>query len=515
MFYSFFFKFMVSVTEYRRRATALATVGGGLAMFMPRWQPHLPDKFGAYQPYTYKAWHGGTEVAYKKYKYGKLDSSSSNAPKNMAPVPKRRAPATPPDSARRGAPRRRVVVQSVSVPVRRQAARKVKKINVNMSRVRRVGKRRYPPRRTRGGVLTSVSSGYFSTPRGRRHTLDRYAKLGYVIACEQGGTITTTAAAKANSVMIAHSTFSKPALVNVVAYAMAKMLAIKINRCFTTYNDRVSNIGTKLTIYYRSIPTGAISNFNFTFVAASTWLDIVSQLTAWLNLTSSDSTIWAELVFEERTISTDVNQYIKLCHLDLSRAKFHIYAKANLKLQNQTKGATSESDVVDNVPLFGKSYQGTGNYFMYKNDKPVIAGEIGDYEMFVTTGFNCVFTDSFNSVDNLTSLREPPPKSMFVRVKTDGKAHLDPGSIKTSTMTDYLTVSMANLLRIISGVNLSESQTNAGKFRFFLLEKMLQYTATTDANAINVAYEHDIKHGCICVCSKITPSHFEVVNIPL
>lgn len=61
----------------------------------------------------------------------------------------------------------------------------------------------------------------------------------------------------------------------------------------------------------------------------------------------------------------DANGFTRL-DIDLRRCKFDIYVKSSLKIQNRTVNtdANNEADDVDNVPLYGKQFEGSGNYVL-------------------------------------------------------------------------------------------------------------------------------------------------------
>jgi len=54
----------------------------------------------------------------------------------------------------------------------------------------------------------------------------------------------------------------------------------------------------------------------------------------------------------------------KRFQIDLSKCRIHLYAKSSLKLQNRTVNlnANNDDEDVDNVPLYVKSYFGSGNF---------------------------------------------------------------------------------------------------------------------------------------------------------
>jgi len=194
-----------------------------------------------------------------------------------------------------------------------------------------------------------------------------------------------------------------------------------------------------------------------------------------------------------------------------------LYSKASLKLQNRTRGGSIESDAVDNIPLYGKCYEGSGNYFSYYRDTFGATAPFspnGENTTFVVNNAYCTFDNGLAVADNsnVQTLREPPPGTMFDRVKKTGKAHLDPGMIKTSVLTASKKFSFNALQRYLGVNRAQENQQNMniGKYRFFLLEKMVHAEADTAENQIQVAWEHDIKLAAIVTCPSATVSHYMI-----
>lgn len=445
-------------------------------------------------------------VAYKAYK-SIPHSSSSNAPM------KRKTPPSPPKTPKRKATRSavnrnrrsRMVVSSVSIPRRRMVANK-KVVNRMLTR-RKSYRKKYGGK----GLRTTISGGYFGKGSAKKNILDYYAKYGFVLAKESGFNITTTAAEAANSVIVGHAAYGKRTMRDIVSLAMTKMIAVKLNKPFNALQQVVSTLGFRITIFYRDVQTGAISTNVVTSASTATWNDVRTNIGDTLAATSKTSVIWSALRYEERTTAATPSDYVLLLELDLLKAKIDLYSKGSLKIQNRTRESAVDSTAVDNVPLFGKFYEGSGNYFLYKNDTTQ------DYTPFIASTAYNTFNDKVNAGKTFQSLREPPPKTAFYRVSKEGKAHLDPGMIKTSVLTYRKKLSLNAAIRIIGVDNtdtIQHNNINYGKFRFFILEKMLQSSATTDINGINVAVEHDQKLAGICTCPKSVNSHFLLDQTP-
>lgn len=452
------------------------------------------------------------------------DSSSSNAP--MAPLVRKRkyqAPPTPGTGRRNPRNvRRRTVVSSVSIPVRRrQFQRPQKKRMMRSKLLRRKKYRRGPPRR-RGSVLTSISSGFFSKGTSYKKKLEYYAKYGVVVAAEKGERVVGSLAGAGppatyttNSVMIGHANYSKEELIQCASFAITKMLATKLNRMFVTLQEPITtSYGSRVTISYKNSITGNLLNHVQVFASTAKWQDVANQLKVWMQSYDSDETIWLKIVYEHALNSTNTQWYPDLT-LDATKMRFQFYNKSALKIQNSTRGESVEADAVDNIPLYGKSYEGSGNYVVYHNDN-----DGGDAQIMVFRhNQNApLYTRRFGQGEpQVGALIEPPPKNVFRRVSKDGKAHLDPGSIKTSILEHSLNISVYQFLKTIQGAGIlagPQLNINKGKFRFFILEKMIQSINTIGANSITVNVELDSKTGCVCSCPKVTPTNLYVNQVP-
>jgi len=515
--------------SFRRFATGMAAVGGVLSTIP---FGHVPGEVGLYKPYKYKAWHGLDEVGYKKVSSWPVHSSSSNATKKMAKVRtsrRRQVPPTPITPRVRyggSAPRTgrsRMLASYVAVPARNR--RTANRKSVMKNKIKRRKSRKYRP--VRGGKMrTSISAGFFAAPKSRKGIFDYYARKGIVTATEQGflleamfnsGTPDTNFA---QSLFFGHSTFNKKSLVKTASYALTKMIATKLGKAYNQGLDPVSNLGHRITISYRNTFTGdnEATALSATFSGATiTWDAMAAQFQTWLNLaTAGAETLWSKLVYEERTTAAVASDYVNLLTLDLTTCRFSFHSKSALKVQNRTRGASIESDAVDNVPIYGKSYEGYGNYFSYFQDK---VSDQGENFAPCTDNDACSFGagTSFKPADSLNTLREPPPGCMFHNVQKTGNAHLDPGMIKTSLLTSAKSCTLKQLQSYLNKDRISNGSqlVTIGKYRFFLLEKMVQAEASTQENRLRVAVEIDIKQAAICTCAKFAATHYIVQSNPL
>lgn len=457
----------------------------------------------------------GVAKASKAFKYAhfahagyKLASGAINSflekKKEMAPTSRQ---------SRSRTPSRRAM--SMDAPKTPQLA------GVKRSRQLTIGSRRSrsrtpAPRLRRSVQFTgSKSAGKFEKGTNNVHDLDKYAQAGVVIAREFGDIQKTTGIEKAQSIMIGHSLFHANQLRNDIAVALTKMVFTKMQHQIRDFADVIvtnTGITMKLTwIRYVGDSSGASSSANFT--ATSTYNDVV----AWFrnNFTQLENG-WPDIMYDQLIVTSQDQGAVKgtdLLKLNLAKCKFDVYVKSSLKIQNRTVSSSGndEEDDVDNVPLYGKSYSGNGNWALFGN---LAGGQV------MCTGSNLSASPPY-VVKNWTVSQsgvEPVSKAFTTKVKLVGKAHLDPGNIKTSVLTLQkkfgLTTLLKQLIKSDTGVENGQERLRLGKYQFIILEKMIQSVATTDVNAIQLAYEVDHKVGIQCSCPKVTQTNYIVFDNP-
>jgi len=478
-----------------------------------RWQqrPHwayYASKYGdsvaaggikAYQASKYAAF------AHSGYKLGKklINSFSQNEKTNkrersesMAPVTPRRGRSRTPANRQRSASayptpggRRRsmsdVVMRSRSrtvAPIRK--AKKASKYR-NMS------------------AASSSSAGIVSAPKGLRSTPDTFQKSGVYFTREQGSTISGSALLKYQSILLMHANYGKDQLINDISLALAKAVAsralgITVQNVNTDIMVGGSGRNVLIEMSYKISPTGGLLFHTFTISPIQSVQGFATAFATWwkgLSGTYAHLTFCDMLVYRQSVATTPLvgNEYIG--KYNLKRCSVLLYSKSSLKMQNRTVNSSGndEADDVDNVPLYGKVYQGPGNYFLVNDNY---------YNPLITFQSNYLV----DGYDKTSDLCEPPPLGQMQRCRTIGKAHLDPGQIKTSVLTDTRKLNINQLNSIIGKSEATSNTLPLGKQRSFIYEKMIQAVATTDITAIKMAYEVDLKTGAIFNLVKETPT---------
>lgn len=312
-------------------------------------------------------------------------------------------------------------------------------------------------------------------------------------------------------VTVGHSSFVMDYAERAVFYALVKMMLRKVGIEPQLQNQAIAytQLGDiwRLTIR-RSIDSSPnplpafISPQNIDYTAGGPnygWDTIADSLrSAYKSAIQATGYNGAEALFME--FIPAAGSKLKYQRVFLHNLKITMYCKNSLKIQNRTKAPGNEdnTDVVGRVPMYGKSYEGKGTGC-------TVAG--GTYSVdygVANQPFNANRIDGMIAeTTDLDGWKEPLPPGVFNGVKKHGKISVSPGQIKTSVLTDVITMTIGQWLNVFQG---QYDGTNSGrwpirkvgKFRFFMLEKMLEVYKVTDGEPnINVAYEHNIVCGAV------------------
>lgn len=400
---------------------------------------------------------------------------------------------------------RRLVNSAVSAAKRRKTDKKRKRPSKG---AKTTEKKRRTAARPRMGASDSKSSGRFpKSYRKRLNSFERVSAKGVSVCTEYGGVAGIGAGVRA--VYLGHGIFTREYLRKQIARAIVKWISVLAEIDIVNFQTAIPSGWTVgVILYYKTTPAGAIQPFTVTTTAGvTTWEDMAIEIeSASLDTTSTEFSL---VSMELRTGSGSRRLY------NLMKATLQIYVKSALKLQNRTVASSGndESDDVDNVPLYGKSYYGTGNYFATKGDGTSTLNSDIQYVCpnIVNPVLNCP-TSVYEFSNPTGTLSEPPKKNQLFNVKGVGKAHLDPGQVKTSVLTYYKVASLNKLIRACKTANTNPdiSIIDIGKYRVFAFEKMLDcvpYNMELNNNSVKVAFEHDHKLAIKMYAPKITVSN--------
>lgn len=444
-----------------------------------------------------------------------VNSFSQKENGEMAPTPRRRSnrsnrtlsPKSPTPGPRRGRQRTQSVPQT---PRKRSTSLMVVDSPGGMYIRGQLKKRR--------GAQYSKSAGFFKKGTKKLQTLDQFAKSGAVYALEQGGVIEDSAAPFAQSVIIGHASYTQYVLRAIVAYAMSKMVAKVLLVDFEAFSEPIMEPGTEMLIkiVYRQSTYGAMNTYS---IAPTSWETLARGIYDWFKQ-QGDSLEPLSMECLTRTGSTGA--YQKRFNLNLSKCKIDLYAKSALKIQNRTVNLTANNDEedVDNVPLYGKSYNGNGNFACFNFNQGTLQVIAPNTVTAVPGPFETVASYKYPviTLKNTagSTLAEPPGKAQFARVNAVGKAHLDPGQIKTDVLIYRKQVTLRHFIqKMLNYLPNDDVSVSGGKFRFFIFEKMIQAQSTDAQKCIRIAYEQDLKLAASATAPRSVATNYVVDQTPV
>lgn len=326
-------------------------------------------------------------------------------------------------------------------------------------------------RRGRSGAQSSTSSGFFAQGSTKQSKFSKTARKDIVYRFETGSVV----ASKYCS-YVGHATCPTQQILDVIFLALLKQLFKRVQYDITDVAAGIEGLvaGDKIVVEHSTIATPpTFASYTYTASGVNPTPDAIAafftgQMVGW----SSDF-----ILNKMEFIPAAGSKYQNCVNMSLRNMIVEVDTKSTMKIQNRSKNPLgTEADEVDNVPLYGKFYEGKGN----------------GTNIAIQSG-QSIYADNTNGLMyilpvNVTgSLREPPLPSIFPNVKMSGKAHLDPGEIKTSVLTYKTRYNLSKLFTKLADTSFNH---DVGKFKFFALEKMLETTyIEADIVAMSIAYE--------------------------
>lgn len=372
----------------------------------------------------------------------------------------------------------RVIRQLTSVPGRSKTGKR-KSYTMKMRRKRNYGQKSNLSRYSRSG-------GYLTTGIKKRQWRSRrrvkMQKWGVTKTFESGSV------KKADEVMyLGHTTHPAIEMRKMMWKSVFKALFKKMGYDVTDPATELPGAVTNDTIYIDYIikPGFVPQNVNVIRSVCAMSIEALGEYFGGLNTNfnnQENDTDFVAVRFQPGT-----NSLYPSTNIRLEKSIVKVYVKSSLKIQNRsvTKAADNEADDVDNVPLYGRGYQGTGT--CPRLIKPYNSAVTSGIEFLPshTTGviYSGTVTEDF--------LKEPLFGNEWKNVKKMGKLHLDPGVIKTSVLTYYKTKYfnvMYSALKTDNGGLSVNTAPKVGKYRLFGIEKMID---AVESQPFAVAYEHD------------------------
>jgi len=358
-------------------------------------------------------------------------------------------------------------------------------------------------RRRGGSAANSRSAGYFKTDGLTPNQMSRFLNQGVILHNEHGEVITD---AVRQVIYVGHSTTPAKSIMRVTFASLLKTLFKKAGLKVKNWDSPIlfgANIPARVELSYKLKEGDQETLHAFVLTTASTLDSVVSAMLTWINTFNADSfpKVLTRIAYYH-DIGTFGSSRLIAYDLDLSSCTVEFLCLSHLKIQNRTINSTGndQADDIDNVPIYGRSFDvnNTGTQFR-------------DYNQPATAGKPILVTDpEFGSINYVpqpsaagtTFYNEVPMPQQIVGCKSHGKAHLDPGQIKTSKLQTTKTCGLNKIISLYKTYN-QITNTNVdmfwmGQSRFFGFEKMINAVAMTSTNQFNLAFEHDLKIGAIC-----------------
>lgn len=267
-------------------------------------------------------------------------------------------------------------------------------------------------------------------------------------------------------------------------------------------------------VYYADWQTNTLNTFSITL--GENWrfediaIDLVKNLIAIADDGNFDGCRWERVEYRPSTNSKrqPFNVSIKYCTV-------HCELKSSLKVQNRTINSTGNdtTEDVDNVPLQGFLYHLKGNNLFNKSSRKVLEGvktgsesvnnEIvlydaitrsdptynGDLKINVQTPFNPTDYTAFNKPS------EPAKPYEIMNCLKAAKVRMNPGSIKTSTVSQKFNLPLVTFLQILCAdyaafvLDSLRYNPKKGLARVMHLEKVIGNPDTSVVIAAEVQYD--------------------------
>lgn len=372
------------------------------------------------------------------------------------------------------------IASKVSRNKRKPSQRTIRNAPRPPRKARRLGRKPFPG--------PSISSGRFKRMRRIKHKgrAVKVARGGCWKVVEHGGESTGT-----EIIYMGHGTCPPLQVWEMIASALVKTLAVQMKLEIPDMYTQVPfcQVGDAWAIRYKPNWEAAESEHIYTATAAYTYEEVAEDFKTWLAGNWTTQYVLVAINFNGAT-----NNPAGSIYLNMRNTQVTLSCKSSYKLQNRSVGQSGDEDAndVDNVPLHGKSYFGRGSGTQYNSGTTGIQPFVID----ATTG-------TFDFEPSFDSLKDPAPPYLFAGTIKAGKAHLDPGHIKTSVLTFNRRMLLSTLMRANSCLPYTGSAQNSrlGVFKFFALEKMIDIGAD---EVIKIAYEHNLRIGCSLTYKRMT-----------
>ena len=295
-------------------------------------------------------------------------------------------------------------------------------------------------------------------------------------------------------VYLAHHTAPYVNIVKGIAYVLFKKMLQSMDIEFdawTTSSIYTLPIDTQIQLVYKPAFNAIDTPVTYTIIAGDITFGAVAEK------------IW-DVIFRQGFLSGAVNGFdspatlvkMNIIHVDgrissmnLRDATVSCILKSALKMQNRSLNTSGDdqADDINNVPLTGRSYEGSGNGLKGRDNNLILAPCDNVYG-WTTVGAGTEVV-----------LQEPPQPYHFQYAYKSGPVRINPGIIKTSVLNDKVYMKLDRFLALCRGMarndngNFTLAYNMLGKTRYFALERSISRLSGELQPAITVATELDSK----------------------
>lgn len=319
----------------------------------------------------------------------------------------------------------------------------------------------------RTGAVNSKSKGFFKVKKYRPKKRELNAVKGVEVTNERYKVLTSTG----QTIWFGHTAFAVVDAYQNMWRTIIKQLSFRMGNGVKNFSELLSayNIttGDVFQVVY-TLGDSVHQTVNFSVLGTSTWESVMNAFAGDLGM-QQEGVVLRYISFSPTTNPSPTAADATPVRMDLEYSYIRMYAKSTMKVQNRTFNSTDndQTDDIDNAPLYGKIYSGVGNGMQPSSlsigsaGPSFIANEVTGYIEVTPVGVD---------------YREPLHQLYFNHVSQKGKAHLDPGEIKTSTLNFrrniHVNVLMKHFATLLGGAT-PKNRDSLGKFRIYALERML------------------------------------------
>lgn len=386
----------------------------------------------------------------------------------------------------------------------------------------RGGKRTSAPRRsyhTLGGYGGKFKK---ATRKGKKSQMDIYASKGFIYTDEISGTVSDP-----DCVYITCKALSSYDVIRHAVQALLRKLFTKAGQTFVSPDQEISNTafnvaaGYKVELEQQQLDTGVYTiNASYTTVDGDTLSSVANAFyNSFLQYSAGYTTVPGagnasnaiELIrmtlYNSDFNTTQGFQFV--CNLDLRNERIHVIGKADIKVQNRTKSASSSSDAEDvsNNPLQGRMYMFNGLPRL-KNGAGYLLQDIR-----VDSGVQLVRAAQLTN----TGFKEPPSPNNFWNCTKSSAVRLAPGEIKKAVVYEKMNrpflLWLKNMrVQYSTSTGFYESQLGNRKCCMMAFEDMINVNLSEN---ISIAYECNRQSGIYFTTVKNTSATWAVTNTSL